>query len=287
MATGGKSGFFPLSFTVLIFLLIPGGCGGSNSTSPPERLIFVLAGQSNMSGRGALPDYPEPTDQRILVFGNDYQIKTASEPIDDPAGQIDTVSLDSGASYGPAMIFARTVLNRLANAYEIILIPCAKGNTSILDWQKKQGRDTLYGSCMNRVSECMQQCRSAGMEPCRLAGILFFQGETDAADPLQEPAASPSPHRWAELFSTFVFDMRNDLGMPGLPVIFAQIGSTTNASLYINWQEVQDQQASVAIPNCAMITTSDLALMDAVHFTTDSYKTIGARYADALIQMIR
>jgi hypothetical protein len=120
----------------------------------------------------------------------------------------------------------------------------------------------------------------------QISGLLFFQGETDALDPIQYPQPEPHPAEWAQLFSTFITDFREDLDQPNLPVIYAQIGSNMEPEAFINWEIVQEQQASVSLPITAMIITDDLPLMDGVHFTTDSYRTIGERFAGAFWNLV-
>jgi hypothetical protein len=39
------------------------------------------------------------------------------------------------------------------------------------------------------------------------------------------------------------------------------------------------------MPCASMITTDDLPLRDAVHFTTESYRTIGERFAKAFLNV--
>jgi hypothetical protein len=53
--------------------------------------LFILAGQSNMSGRGDVPAN-QVADPLIFVFGNDYRWRVALEPIDSSEGQVDEVS---------------------------------------------------------------------------------------------------------------------------------------------------------------------------------------------------
>ena len=84
-----------------------------------------------------------------------------------------------------------------------------------------------------------------------------------------------------------VKDWRNDLGLPELPVVFAQIGSNKAPDIFVNWAVVKEQQRSVEAPYCVMITTDDLALKDPVHFTTESYQVIGRRFAEAYLSLIR
>lgn len=239
--------------------------------------LFILAGQSNMSGLGELPAETK-TNSKIYVFGNDYRWKIAKEPVDNPTNQVDKVSLDTAAGYSPAMDFATTVLKERPDMV-IGLIPCAKSGSSIHEWQRNGNLDenTLYGSCLKRV-------RAASLMG-NVAGILFFQGEIDTVDPKEDPKRIFSANQWANKFTLLINNLRGDLNSPNLPVVFAQIGSNTEPERFINWAVVQEQQRSVKLPNSAMITTDDLALKDYVHFTTESYQTIGQRFAKAYLSL--
>lgn len=238
--------------------------------------LFILAGQSNMVGWAPLPE-DNKTDPRIYVFGNDYQWHTASEPVDSAINQVDPVSLDRIAYFGPSMAFALTSLER--NPQIVIgLIPCAKNSSSIGQWQKDLSDQTLYGSCLKRAR--------AASTMGRISGILFFQGEADAMDPVTSPDPEPNPSRWSELFISFVTDFRMDLDNPELPVVFAQIGSSASPQAFPNWDIVREQQSAIQLPMTAMITTDDLPLLDGVHFTAESYRTIGERFAKAYWDLV-
>jgi hypothetical protein len=240
--------------------------------------LFILAGQSNMSGRAEIPN-PAPTpNPSIYVFGNDYLWRVAVDPIDDPHNQVDKVSEDENAEFGPALPFATKLLNQRPELL-IGLIPCAMDDTTIQDWQRNQNDQTLYGSCLKRT-------RTASTMGT-ISGILFFQGESDALDPKKNPGMMLSPNQWADQFTVFVRDWRSDLNQPDLPVVFAQIGSNTRPNRYPNWKVVQEQQSSVSLPYCKMITTGDLALADTVHFTTGSYQVIGRRFAEAYLEITK
>lgn len=233
--------------------------------------LFILAGQSNMVGWAAIPE-GEPTDPRIYLFGKDYRWRLADHPIEDAANQVDMVSENRLAGFGPAMEFAFASLERHPDLV-IGLIPCAKNSSGIIQWQRDLSDQTLYGSCLKRIR--------AASPMGEIAGILFFQGETDAIDPIQYPDPPPHPFEWSELFTNFITDLRNDLDQPDLPVVFAQIGSTWAPEAYPNWDFIMQQQASLQLPMSAMITTSDLPLHDGIHYTTDSYRIIGRRFAEA------
>ena len=239
--------------------------------------LFILAGQSNMVGWASVP-LEEKTDPRIYVFGNDYRWRIATEPVDHAFNQVDKVSEDRIAGFGPSLAFAFASLDRHPQAV-IGLIPCAKNASAIAQWQRNLSDQSLYGSCLKRVR--------AASTMGRIAGVLFFQGETDAQDPNQFPTPEANPFDWAELFTTFITDLRTDLNQSSLPVVFAQLGSNNAPEAFLNWEVVKQEQLSVQLPKTAMIITDDLPLLDGLHFTTQSYRIIGERFAEAYWDMVR
>lgn len=234
-------------------------------------LLFILAGQSNMVGWAPVPD-DQISDPRVYVFGNNYQWWIAREPVDDAYNQVDVVSQDRVASFGPSLAFALASLERKPEVV-IGLIPCAKSSSGIMEWQRNLSDQSLYGSCLKRAW--------AASPMGHISGVLFFQGETDALDPSQFPEFHPHPSTWSILFSDFISAIRSDLGEPELPVVFAQLGTNPDSADVPYWGLIKEQQASIHLPMTAMIITDDLPLLDGLHFTTDSYRIIGDRFSDA------
>ncbi|MDI1448148.1 sialate O-acetylesterase [Polyangium sp. 6x1] len=247
-------------------------------TLPPEHLgalsLFVLAGQSNMSGRASLPNpLPAPVPG-VYVFGNDGRWHEGREPVDFAEGQIDDVSADPGAGAGPAVAFAAALRDKRKDQ-PIGLIPCAKGASSLAEWRRQLGDHSLYGSCLKRA----RAASTAGT----ISGVLFFQGETDAMDPALTAAdAHPDPSNWAAAFATFVADLRRDLAAPDLPVVFAELGPRPEDPRFPAWERVKEQQRAVTIPGVARIRTDDLPLQDAVHFGREGQEGVGKRFAEAM-----
>ena len=242
-----------------------------------EMALFILAGQSNMVGWAPLPE-DQVKDPKIYVFGNDYHWRIAVEPVDDASGQVDDVSADPSAGFGPSLAFASAV--RSSRPEMVVgLIPCAKSSSAIIEWQRNLSDQSLYGSCL-------KQARAASPMG-HFAGILFFQGETDAVDANLYPQYQPNPMNWSELFSKFVSNLREDLGEPELPVVFAQIGANTSLDDVPNWELVQAQQHSTRLPMSGMIVTDDLPLLDGLHFTAESYRIIGNRFAEAYLDLLQ
>jgi hypothetical protein len=222
-----------------------------------------------------------PQDQaanlRIFVFGNDYHWRIASEPVDSAYNQVDQVSLDRIAFFGPSLAFGFESLKRHPQVV-IGLIPCAKNSSAMGQWQRDLSDQSLFGSCLKRAW--------AASPMGQISGILFFQGETDALDPNRFPDPQPNPSDWSGAFTAFVNDFRNDLDDPDLPVVFAQLGSNASTGDFPNWDLVKEQQLSVQLPMTAMIITDDLPLLDGLHFTVESYRIIGKRFADAYWDLV-
>lgn len=238
---------------------------------PPKDLaIFLLIGQSNMTGVAPL-DGPQEVDPGLFVFGNDYRWHYATDPLDRSENQVDLVSHDGDfPGVGPGMSFAKT-LHELNPELQIGLVPCAKIGASMDAWERDLSDQTLYGSCLKRAKAASVQGE--------ICGILFFQGEKDARK-------TETAEAWKRKFERFVSDIRMDLGKPDLPIVFAQIGSHDDPQRYPAWDIVQEQQASVDLPGVVIIRTDDLPIGDLAHFTSDSYRTIGERFATGMDSLL-
>jgi hypothetical protein len=240
---------------------------------PQDALIFILAGQSNMSGRGRLEDMPAlKTSDNLFVYSNAGKWQKAQEPIDDPRGQIDQVSADHKAGVSPGLAFAAR-LAELMPGREIALVPAAKGNTSFADWARNPSRNTLYGSMIARAKEAQQR-------GC-LAGLLWYQGESDSND-------AAATRAWPAWFERFVADVRTDLDAPDLPVVMTVLGPNTFPEKYSGWDGfVQMQQTMALPPNVIRVSANDLeGEPRGPHLVTKSYIELGRRYAEALAPVL-
>merc|ERR1712232_605081 len=100
--------------------------GGGNVSADRRRpclQMFLLAGQSNMAGRGNVSEARVNTDERILVLSADGQWETpAQHPLhhDKP----------EKAGVGPGLSFAQSVIDFLpSKEQQIGLIPAAFGGS--------------------------------------------------------------------------------------------------------------------------------------------------------------
>ena len=260
-----------VAVVVIFVALLAEPC--SAGTSP---YLIALMGQSNMVGRGELSDLPpgfpvNPT--KLWNFTNAYKWEPAKEPIDSPLGQLDFVSLDEHAAVGPSLALADTFVS-MHPTTTVGLIPCAKGGSNISDWQKTHSTDqrsTLYGSCMNRM-------KTVSPANGTIRAVIFWQGGEDAK---KEKDAL----KWKERFTTFVTDLRRDLGDPNLPIIMIMLAlhdkEAVNKIPY--WQVVREQQRSVNIPGVVKFDSDGYERkLGGVHFSTRGQLAIGAALAHLL-----
>jgi hypothetical protein len=134
--------------------------------------IYVVAGQSNASGRANRYYNDHVPGLRAAEFGNDYVWQDLHDPVDSPVGQVDKVSLDArpGGSVWP-LVATRLML---AQHVPVAFVPCALGGTPIRRWMPDAQRDR-YGD--NLFSSLMRRITAVG---ARVRAVLWWQGEADA-----------------------------------------------------------------------------------------------------------
>lgn len=138
--------------------------------------VILLAGQSNMSGRGVPFDTAttDPADTRVYQFGSDGRIiALATEPLD---------MHDTPTGIGPGLGFARWYASRIATGRRVLLVPTAHGGTGFragtLRWTTTHtpAEDNLYLQAIRQTREAL----AAAGPGSRLTAILWHQGEFDA-----------------------------------------------------------------------------------------------------------
>lgn len=243
---------------------------------PGDLDIFILAGQSNMSGRGSLDELPSgfpAGGEHIYVYSNDGRWRRAAEPLDHPAGQVDPVSRDDWAGVGPGLAMAEALV-QLDPGRKIALVPCALGGSSIDQWRPATGRDTLYGSCLARAKEAARHGR--------IRAFVWYQGESDTG-------SLAAAEAWPAKFQALVRALRRDLGQPRLPVVYTQL-ATVGPELGgppPGWNRLKQLQATLKIPLAVMVKSDDLKVFDGIHLDTASQMKLGRRYALALHRMLK
>lgn len=231
-----------------------------------ERLeLFLLAGQSNMAGRGDI----EPQDRRPVegLFALSAEEKWV------PA--IDPVHYDKPkiAGAGLARTFGKTLLAMRGGA-QVGFIPAAFGG-SLLDEWLPGGKH--YVEALRRAAVA----RASG----RFRGLLWHQGESDAND---ETRAKTYLERFVKVADGF----RRDLEAPQMPVVVGQLGGFLRRAgvefptPYAELVNRQLAQAPTVIANTAFVPSGGLVHRgDELHFNAPSLRELGRRYAHAFLML--
>lgn len=237
-----------------ILLLLLGGAvfmKAQDVAVPRDLRLFLLIGQSNMAGRGAVEPQDQVPHPRVFMMNKKYAWVPAVDPVhyDKP----ERIGVGLGST------FARVIADERPDA-AIGLIPAAFGGTSLDEW--KPG-GPLYNNALDRAKEAMAQGK--------LAGILWHQGESDAAPEL----AATYPER----FTAMLAQLRKDLGAEEVPVVVGEIGRFVVGGEAIN---AALAKVPASVPRCALVSAEGLTDKgDQLHFDTASFRELGRRYAEA------
>ncbi len=212
-----------------------------------------------MAGRDTRGLASQTTNPRVFAMTVDGQWVLAKDPIHQKDGRTEP-------GVGPGIPFALEMLK--ANPTVTIgLVPCAVGGSPLKRWQK--GGD-LYERAVTRA-------RLAGQAGV-IAGVLWHQGETDSD---KQPWANSYEGRLSQMFK----DLRNDLGLPNLPIVVGQIGDflTQEKHPYVDTVRAALKKISADVPNVGYADSAGLVdLGDQLHFSEESQKQMGAHFAKAM-----
>ncbi len=224
--------------------------------------LFLLAGQSNMAGRGKVEEEDRKPHPRVFAFSKDGTWKHAVDPV-----HYDKRSAGVGLGRSFAIVLAERHKN-----ISIGLIPAACGGSPISTWEPGgyhgQTKSHPYDDAIKRARLAMKD----GM----LKGILWHQGESDC----NPKCAALYERKLRDLVARF----RKELEAPNLPFIIGQLGQFANRPWNDNTGTVNEAHLSISkdTPAVGFVPSDGLtAKRDNVHFNAESLREFGKRYAEA------
>ncbi len=225
--------------------------------------VFLLAGQSNMAGRGLVEPQDTVPNKRVYTLNKQGNIIIAQEPLHfyEPS----MAGLDSGLSFGKALA------RHIPDSISVLLIPTAVGGSSISQWLN----DSIHREV--KLLSNFKQKAELGKHYGTVKGILWHQGESDATTKLAPLYQS----RLSELFHQF----RKIIGRPETTIVVGQLGSYSTNSL---WSKINDHIKYYVStdPYTGMVKTQDLKDKgDKVHFNSEAQRLLGERYASEFIKL--
>lgn len=228
--------------------------------NPDSLYIFIMAGQSNMAGRGFVEPQDTLTYKRILTIDKSMKWIYAKEPLHfyEPS----MTGLDCGMS------FAKKLLDSIPEGISIAVIPCAVGGSSIEQWINNE---TFRGvTLLDNFKEKVGYAKDYGI----LKGIIWHQGESNAKSELIPKYSQ----RLDSLINAFRFLVKNDT----LPIILGELGSYSKSTeKQMRWDSI-----NTVIQDIALVETGDLKHKgDNVHFDSESQRILGERYAKKYLEI--
>jgi hypothetical protein len=233
--------------------------------NPDSLYVFIMAGQSNMAGRGFVEPHDTIPNKRILTIDKSMNWIYAKEPLHfyEPS----MTGLDCGTS------FAKNILDSLPNSVFVAIIPCAVGGSSIDQWL--HNNDHRGVKLMDNFENKVKSAEKYG----KIKGIIWHQGESDAKPEL----ISNYSQKLDSLITIFREISKND----SLPIILGQLGRFANPKEQIIKDSINMIINSFSTRNnISVVVTKDLKDRgDKLHFDSESQRKLGIRYAEKYIEM--
>ena len=227
--------------------------------------VFIMAGQSNMAGRGIVEPKDTIDDKRILSINKEGQVIIAKEPLH--FYEPERTGLDCGLS------FAKALIKKIPDSISILLIPTAVGGSSISQWLN----DSLYRN-VKLFSNFLDKVE-IGKQNGIIKGILWHQGESDA----NQKNISLYKQRLGLLLSKF----RTAVGNHELPVLIGELGSFSENPANFTLINKAIHEYAAEDRNSRIIPTKDLKDKgDRLHFNSKGQRIMGKRFAEEYLKTL-
>lgn len=228
--------------------------------------LFLLAGQSNMAGRGKIDAKAREADPRILAINKQNAWQVAMDPLhwDKPA-----------AGTGIGKPFAEIIAAKNPGA-TIGLIPSACGGSPISTWKPGQH----WGQTKSHPWDDSIARAKLAMKSGTLKAILWHQGESDSN-------AEKAPEH-AKNLEDLITRFRKELDAPDLPFIIGQLGRFPAKPWDKNREAVDAAQHEVAakVKNVRFVEIPNPeSIGDHLHFDTPTLRRFAKGYADAYLDI--
>lgn len=243
-------------FLIAISCLLAAGC----TTTKPMH-VFVLAGQSNMAGRGEVEEIDRTPHPRVFALNADDEWVVAVDPVhfDKP----------KRVGVGPGLAFAKAVAESNPDI-RVGLVPTAVGGSEIETWAPGGYHEKTGLHPWDDAAHRIEVAAQAG----EIKAILWHQGEADSG-PARAVLYEDRLHDLIRRFRKLVDNEQ-------LPFIVGQLGhfkEWTEGRLLVN---TAHKDVPEHFENTRFVSSDELVhLGDGSHFSSASARELGRRYAEA------
>lgn len=227
--------------------------------------IFALSGQSNMAGAALSAEIPKeylkfPKNVRMWESGNWVEIKL-------------------GEKFGPEIGFAFEMSKKWPKQ-NIGLVKLGISGAPISSWVEnadaKTKNDYPYGQAFEAWTSMVKKALKTAPE-AKLQGVLWMQGETDAA---KKELADKYKANLQKLIKAF----RKEFSEDNLPFLIGKIQAKKFEFLKEVWKA--QEETAKEIPRTVLVNTDALELnKDDLHFSVKGQLDLGKLFAEEFLKM--
>jgi iduronate 2-sulfatase len=238
--------------------------------------VVLLAGQSNMGGKGQIsgltPPLASPQADVQFYYNSD-------DVVHDTANESSWVTLrpGGGQQFGPEVAFGRTVADALPS-HNLALIKSYYGGTNLSNhWNPPSG--FAYTIFKNTVSAALTDLTNAS-HTYTITGMLWTQGETDAN-------GTRTTAQYQTDLNELIADVRSNYGAD-LPFFISRLADTQTHVSMTAKADIRSAQENVAAadPFAFLIDTDGFSVGDTLHFSTAGQIQLGTAFGQSYIANI-
>ncbi|MEM1369520.1 MAG: sialate O-acetylesterase [Cyanobacteria bacterium P01_H01_bin.15] len=235
---------------------------GNDTVAPSKMRVILMAGQSNMHGKGSRKDYDRSlgdVPDHVTYFSNTKGSLTDFKQSDS--------FYNSSYFFGPEVMFVNSLTNETDENF--VVIKFAVSSTTLNDWAPD---GELYKTFIANIRSALDDVSNPN--GYQFDALLWQQGESDCYN------RGLAINYLANL-ENFVANLRKDLQAPEMSII---LGMATPPKAKHD-TEVQEGQRTFANedPHAKLIMTEDLVRRekDRIHYDSEGQLELGTRFFEA------
>lgn len=237
--------------------------------------LFLLGGQSNMTGTGTASELPtapvnlqQPQDDVLFYYDLVNQAENSGLTTLRPG------SGTSGSQFGPEVTFGRAIADaRPSDSFG--LIKHAANGSEVSRWHPDTG--DVYAAFRDTVAEGLTALTTAG-HTYEITGMLWTQGERDARVGVSTAAYEAG-------LNGFIADIRTRYGTD-LPFFLSRLSSGHTDVGAAGLARIRTAQENVAAAdvNAYLINTDGMSILgDNLHFDSAGHMALGQAFAQSYL----
>jgi GH35 family endo-1,4-beta-xylanase len=266
---------------ILIFALVP-----EAFSQDPNFQIYLCFGQSNMEGQGPIEAQDQTVDSRFQVMqavACTGQPQNAWRTATPPIARCNT-------RIGPSDYFGREMIANLPANVKVGIVHVSIAGSKIEIFDKANYQTYLNGLATsdqyikdianqyggNPYAKLVALAKLAQKDGV-IKGILIHQGESNTGD-----------QAWPTKVKGVYTNLLTDLGLSAnnVPLLAGEVLNAAAGGLCASMNTIIDNLPAT-IPTAHVISSNSLVgQSDNLHFTTASYRILGARYAQVMLSLL-